>query len=418
MNILLIAYYYPPIISGGSQRPVRMAKYLAKLGNRVTVLAPAYTRANPLEPDVIRIYDASHNMNRRGIRGLQWLFLRISVELLNHLGRYSSIYSRWRRSVMHHADGILQRAKPEVIMATYPPVETLEIGLFLSKKFKLPLVADFRDGLLFEPVEFKRLSRFACLQQRYKKIEAEIASHAAAIITISPYLSAYFKNTYNLENVATIPNGYDPDDLAGAAAKISFAADVFHIVHAGKIALSDSALSLLPFIAALERVLLADMTMAKKMHLHFIGKLTAKEKKSLAALKKKGIISLYGEKDRSFSLAMQRRSDLLLLITPTERPGIAPGKLFEYLAMQKPILALDSGTYAAEILKETKSGWAVPALDPEMISKTIEKIINDRDYRAFMTPIENKIQKYSATCQIKELNTILQQILSAKRSNR
>ncbi len=49
MNILLIAYYYPPIISGGSQRPVRMAKYLARLGNRVTVLAPGYSRKNPPE---------------------------------------------------------------------------------------------------------------------------------------------------------------------------------------------------------------------------------------------------------------------------------------------------------------------------------------------------------------------------------
>jgi glycosyltransferase involved in cell wall biosynthesis len=412
MNILLIAYYYPPIISGGSQRPARIAKYLAKLGNQVTVLAPTYAKTDPPEQNVIRIYDASHNMNRRGIRGWQWLFMRMPVEILNCLGRYSSIYSHWRRRVMRHADAILQRAQPEIIVVTYPPVETLEIGLHFAKKFKLPLVADFRDGLLFESVESKRLSRFACLRQKYKKVEEEIASHAAAIITISPYLSGYFKSTYDLKNVVTIPNGYDPDDRIGLSAKISFDANVLNIVHTGKIALSDAALSLRPFIAAMERVLLADQTMAQKLHLHFVGKLTAREVKALAALKKMGVVSLYGEKKRDFSLAMQRSSDLLLLITPAERPGIAPGKLFEYLAMQKPILALDSGTYAAEIIRETKSGWVVPAHDTEQIGKIIEKIIHDPDFRAVMTPSEENIQKYSATRQVKELNAILQQILS------
>jgi glycosyltransferase involved in cell wall biosynthesis len=418
MNILLVAYYYPPIISGGSQRPVRMAKYLARLGNRVTVLAPSYCRRNPLEQGVMRIYDPSHNMNRRGIRSWQWLFLRSAVEVLNQLGRYSSIYSFWRRNVLRHADAIWQQAAPDVIVATYPPVETLEIGLALAKKFKLPLVADFRDGLLFEPVEARRLGRFASLQKRYKKVEAEIAGQAAAIITISPYLSAYFKNTYDCKTVATIPNGYDPDDLADILPITGFAANVFHIVHAGKIALSDPALSLLPLIAALECILLADNAMARKMHLHFVGKLSVREAKALTALKKKGIVSLYGEKERRFSLALQRSSDLLLLITPTKRPGIAPGKLFEYLAMRKPILALDSGTFAADILQETKSGWAVPAHDPELIRRAIERIIHDRNFRASMTPSAEAIQAFAATRQIKEMNAVLQQVLSAKPVNR
>lgn len=395
-----------------------MAKYLARLGNQVTVLAPSYSKTNPPEPGVIRIYDASHNMNRRGIHGWQWLLLRIPIEMLNYLGYSASIYSHWRHSVMRHADEILQRAQPEVIMATYPPAETLEIGLCLSKKSKLPLVADFRDGFLFEPVESKRLSRFACIQQKFKKIEEEIALQAAAIITISPYLSMYFKNTYNLENVATIPNGYDPDDMADLAVKVSLDVEAFHIVHAGKIALSDSTLSLLPFIAAVERILLSDRTLARKLRLHFVGKLTAKEIKALATLKKKGIATLYGEKERDFSLAMQRSSDLLLLITPAERPGIAPGKLFEYLAMHKPILALDNGTHAAEIVKETKSGWVVPAHDTQTISATIEKMANDPNFRASLAPNEEIVQLYSATRQMNELNKILQQILSAKSSNR
>jgi glycosyltransferase involved in cell wall biosynthesis len=413
MNILLVAYYFPPIVSGGSQRPARMFSHLTKLGNRVTVLAPAYEKTNPPEQNVIRIHDPSHNMNRRGMHRLQWLFQRMPIEIGNYLGKYSSIYSRWQKNVLHTADEILLHAQPELILATYPPVEALQIGLLLSQKAQVPLVADFRDGLLFEPVEAKRLRRFACLRQKYKDIERAIASKATAIITISPYLSAYFKRTYNLQNVTTIPNGFDADDLLNLSAKIAFNASGLHIVHAGKIALSDSTRSLLPFITAIEQLLGADQALAKKLHLHFVGQLSAKEIKALAYLKKMEIVSLYGERDHAFSMAMQRKADLLLLITSAARPGIAPGKLFEYLALQKPILALDNGTYAGEIIRETNSGWIVPAHDVRTISAILEKIMRDRKFRAARTCTAESIQIYSAARQMQQLHTVLQQVRSA-----
>jgi glycosyltransferase involved in cell wall biosynthesis len=414
MNILLLAYYFPPIVSGGSQRPARMFNHLNKLGNRVTVLASTYEKALPPEQNTIRIYDPSHNMNRRGVRRLQWLLQRMPIEIGNYFGKYSSIYSRWQQNVLGKADEILLRSQPEIIIATYPPVEVLQIGLLLSQKAQVPLVADFRDGLLFEPVESKRLHRFTSLQQKYATIEGEIAAKAAAIITISPYLSAYFKRTYNLKNVTTIPNGYDADDLLNLSGKTDFDANVLHIVHAGKIGLSDATRSLLPFITAVEQLFGADPTLAKKMHLHFVGRLSAKEMKALSHLKKRGIVSLYGERERAFSLAMQSRADLLLLITSAARPGIAPGKLFEYLAMQKPILALDDGTFAGEIIRETNSGWIVPAHDSRAIGEILEKIIPDREIRAARTCTAESIEIYSASQQMRQLNAVLQQIHSGK----
>ena len=166
MNILLVAYYFPPIISGGSQRPARMIKHLTRLGNRVTVLAPTYEKAQPPEPNLIRIHDPSHNLNRRGVHRLQWLLRRLAVEIANspreiflHLFRAGSetCCAKPMRS--------WSAPSRRLILATYPPVETLQIGLHLAQKARLPLVADFRDGLLFEPVEAKRMGRFACLQQ-------------------------------------------------------------------------------------------------------------------------------------------------------------------------------------------------------------------------------------------------------------
>ncbi|MCX6557983.1 MAG: glycosyltransferase [Candidatus Aminicenantes bacterium] len=412
MNILLVAYYFPPLVSGGSQRPARMHRHLARLGNQVTVLAPSYTQTDLAGPDLIRVYDPSHNLDRRGLHRLQWFCRRLPVEISNRFGRYSSIYLRWQQEVLRRADAILATARPELILATYPPVESLEIGLRLAQLARVPLVADFRDGLLFEPVEAKRLDRFACLRRRYERIEAEVVAKAAALITVSPYLSAYFESRYGPGNVSTIPNGYDEDDRRDFPAGTEFAGKGLHVVHAGRIALSDATRSLRPFAEAVERLRGADPGLAEKLHLHFIGRLSTGEKRDLARLRRSGLASLHGEKGHAASLAMQRQADLLLLITSAARPGIAPGKLFEYLAVQKPILALDDGTYAGEIVRECGGGWVVPARDARAIGAILEEIIRDRSTLAARIPSAASVQAYSATRQMQQLNALLCHVLA------
>ena len=413
MNILLVAYYFPPLISGGSQRPARMLKHLTRMGNRVTVLAPTYEKAQPPEANLFRIHDPSCNLKRLGRHRLTWLLRRLAVEAANSLGKYASIYSGWKQNALRQADEVLERAEPEIILATYPPVEALQIGLHLAQKARLPLVADFRDGLLFEPVEARRMDRFACLRREYRNIEAATAAGASAIITISPQLSAYFERAYRLKNVTTIPNGYDEEDLPDPPASKETIAGVLRVVHAGKITLSDCTRSLQPFIAAVERLLRTDPELPKKLQVHFVGQLSAGEIRSLGRLKKTGIARIHGPRDHAYSLALQRGADLFLLITSASRPGIAPGKLFEYLALRKPILALDDGTFAAEIIRETNSGWIVPAHDVEAIGAILKKAIHDNGFGASRTGSSAAIQAYAADRQMRKLNDVLQQFHSA-----
>jgi glycosyltransferase involved in cell wall biosynthesis len=176
------------------------------------------------------------------------------------------------------------------------------------------------------------------------------------------------------------------------------------------VALSDATRSLRPFVEALERLRGADAALADKMHVHFIGRLSAREKKDLARLRRSGLVSLHGEKGHAASLALQRRADLLLLITSSARPGIAPGKLFEYLAAQKPVLALDDGTYAGEIVRECGGGWVVPARDARAIGAILEEIVRDRGLLAGRVPSAASVQAYSASRQMLQLNAVLDQV--------
>jgi glycosyltransferase involved in cell wall biosynthesis len=189
MKILLIAYYYPPINTGGTTRPLKMAKYLEQFGHDVTVLTHTYEKTRFTEPGIIRIKDISNNKNRRGVKRFSWFLLRIYTEILNRLGIYHSIYSWWKRKVLKNRDKIMEIAKPDMIIATYPPVETLEIGLSLSKKCNIPLISDFRDGLLFEPIEEKRINQYPCIKKTYRSIEKAAVEHSSAVITITSVIT-------------------------------------------------------------------------------------------------------------------------------------------------------------------------------------------------------------------------------------
>ena len=201
MRILLIAYYFPPLPGPGSLRPAGMAKYLRSSEHDVFVLTQGDRSPKNEEAAIMRIRDSSHNCNRRGWSRIKWLVLRLAVEALNRSGIYASIYSLWKQAVLRREESIMANVRPQAIIATYPPVETLEIGFRFSQKFNLPLIADFRDGLLFEAIESKRLRHFTCVRKHYTAIERQVASEAAALTTVSEPLSRYFRETYDTSRV-------------------------------------------------------------------------------------------------------------------------------------------------------------------------------------------------------------------------
>ena len=121
MKILIIAYYYPPLNTGGTARPVKMTKYLPSFGHDVTVLTHSYENTDFDEPGIIRIKDPSFNKSRdRFMRRCKWLAMRLFTESLNILGIYHSIYTPWKRKTLKLSDRIIEKVKPDVIIATYP----------------------------------------------------------------------------------------------------------------------------------------------------------------------------------------------------------------------------------------------------------------------------------------------------------
>ena len=409
LKVLLVAYHFPPMNSGGVQRPLQMLKFLPRFGVDVSVLTHSYSRSDlRSEPNILRVYDT----NSKGLGKLLHYPLRTLQRLSRVLGRSTSWHGVWARAVKRRSDSIFQIARPDVVLSTYPPVETLDVGLYLSEKYAVPLVADFRDGLLFEPIEGEML-RSPSTRLRYLEIEQSIARQAAGIITVSDPISNYFKSQYEHQAVLTIPNGFDPDEPSVEPSSNELDRTKFNLVYTGRLALSEKGRRASVFMEAVTRVVKDLPEVADKLKIHLVGEFSPAEKAALSELIELGTVHVHGLVERSRSLGFQRAATMLLLVTPTGKTSVATSKLFEYLNSGRPILGVTRNTAAEKIILKTQVGFVVDPADADAIYGILKRLVLEPGFIDSISRCGSEIEKYSRPHQMNILASFLRGFVPA-----
>ena len=402
MKILLISYYYLFKDNTGSLRAQAMAKYLPQNGIEVAVLTYC-AQSNPVSycDGVVGVRD----ITRETVSLPVFYALRILQRGMRWLGVYRGLCENWRDTVLSNADEIIASIRPDVILASYPSVEALEIGVALAEKYSLPLITDFRDGLLFEPLD-TNAQRHRSVREHHQKLEARLVAVSKLILTVSEPISAYFRSHYLHTNVVTLHNGFDTDDIVPDLTW-ALPAEVINIVHTGRLGISRAATAgkgrgVDALVSALNMLQARTPELAKHLQVHFVGHLSSQEKKSLELLFDKNTVKLWGHQPRARALGFQRLADVLLLITAPDQASIATGKLFEYLATDKPILALTRGTEAERIIRDTGTGLVAPPDKPEEIFTALKLLVRQR---GILMPSRNEgsIADFSRSRQLSKL---------------
>ncbi|WP_019937297.1 glycosyltransferase family 4 protein [Bordetella sp. FB-8] len=405
LNALLVAYHYLPENNGGVQRAVAMKRYLPQHGVDVTLLTYrdklSAGAGQAHEDGVVRAFDAT---TRHSLPLIAYVAYRLFRRAATFFGVR---YSLWRRNAIRHAERLISLRRPDVLIASYPPAETLDVALDIGQRHGIPVIADFRDGMIFEPLE-PASQRTAVAMNYLNRMERRVISDAAAIVTISEPISEHYRNA-GVVRVETIPNGFDPAEFSENAKErpAELDPDRINIVYTGRLDRSRAGTRIDALLHALSA--LGSEPAGSRLLLHFFGEYTQDELQAFEPFVKQGIVRVHGLVPRAYALALQQHADVLLLVTATGQRSIATGKLFEYLASGRPILALTQGTAAESIILETRAGWVIAPDDTQKILELLRQIA--QELTLTIQPDKARIKSYERSEQMAQLAKLVREVV-------
>lgn len=375
-KVLIITYYWPPSAGAGVFRWLKFTKYLRSYAWEPII----YTPENPespvndhsLEKDVPadimtikrRIWEPyQYYKTLTGKKQEQ----KIQAGFLNEEKEagLAEKFATWLRGNFFIPDARMFWIRPSVrtlaewlhqnpvdaIVSTGPPHSLHMIALALNEKFNIPWLADFRDP--WTQIDFyDKLMLTAVADKRHKKMEKRVLQQADAVMTVSNSCARDLEQLCN-RKVHVVTNGFDEDDLDTLPA---FRHDHFSITHLGAMNADRNPLALWK---ALEELVAINEQFRKSLKIILIGKTDYAVRQSLDSGGLMSFTELISYKPHKEALQQAAQSAVLLLAlnnTPNVM-GIAPGKLYEYLALRRPILCLGPPAGdAAAIIGETRSG--------------------------------------------------------------
>jgi glycosyltransferase involved in cell wall biosynthesis len=221
----------------------------------------------------------------------------------------------------------------------------------VAARLRVPWVADIRDIWADNPYdEFDQMP--AWLQQLNRWLERRTLRTAAGLATVTPPMTRHYKALFPMP-IETIYNGYDPQDFVGLSEEVVTPDRYLTLGYAGSIYTGRRDPT--PLFQAL-KLMGAE---AENIRVVFCGTEPTHVRALAGQCGVEHLIELRPSIPYKESLRFQRNCDALLLLmwNDVREEGVAPGKLFEYVASLRPILMIGyEKSVAANIIGERSAG--------------------------------------------------------------
>jgi glycosyltransferase involved in cell wall biosynthesis len=400
-RILVVSYYFPPTATVGGHRWHAMCRHLQRLGHETSVVTTAAEAAGPDDDalGVVRVPDlvaspALRRLLRRpplaapaesaaDTASLQ--LEKPAPALLTRVVMPDSYLVSWMPAALAATRRLIAERSIDVVVTTGPPHSTHVIGLLLGRRAPLWL-ADFRDGWGFEPLG----APWPTAPQRAldRALERRVVARADAVLGATRPIADDLADRLG-GRASWVPNGWDPDRAPDGSATAppgnpTASRDTVTLVHTGKLS-GPRGRDPRPLFAAL-RALRAEGPVdgRREVRLVLAGQMDARDQALIAESGLGDAVEYVGVLDRRAVVVLQRDADALLLLTALQRNASeATGKVFEYLASGRPIVALAHDNEAARIVSETCTGVVVPPDDDAAILDALRQMADGRLTRAY-----------------------------------
>ncbi len=417
-KVLIVTYYWPPAGGPGVQRWLKFATYLPDFNVEPILYIPEnphypITDESLLKevPKGIKIYRKpiaepykfaavlSGSKTKRISSGIirtkkQSVLEKILLWIRGNLF-IPDARKYWVKPSVDFLTEIIRQEKIDTVITTGPPHSMHLIGLILKQHLNISWIADFRDP--WTSIGYhKELRLTKRSQEKHKTLEQLVLTSADKIVVTSNTTKNEFAQITQ-KPILVITNGYDTKYQGDTVTDHDFT-----ISHIGSL-LSERNPEILWKV--LSGIVKENPNFRERLRLQLVGVVSQEVMKSIQNHGLEDHVHVLGYLSHSEALKYQQKSQILLLVevNSEETKGIIPGKLFEYMAAKRPILALGPENWEVKrIITETRTGVVFDYEQSEHLKKTLlsyfEKYKNKQLYQA-----STDISKYSRRELTKQL---------------
>lgn len=404
MRVLAISYMVPPMLYPQSIQIGRLLYYLDAEVSLISGDDSGDSKSCDMYPDFHRRLSAHLSLPFR--RRVPSLTHRILFRLSSRYARQPDEYRRWAREAVKPALRwmLAMQPSPEVIVSFGQPMSDHLLGLELSRRSGIPLVAHFSDPWVDDPF----IVRDAISRRSNLELEGNVVERAQRLVFPSGPLRDLVMTKYPrswLEKTAVVPHSfdrslYDSHDRARNGSLV--------LRYLGSLTGTRSPE---PLFVALQMIAADDADLLRDVRVELVGHISQRMRLSRAlALLPEGLVHFRRTVGYLESLRLMRQSDLLLLIdAPIDYSVFFPSKLVDYFGAGRPVLGITSPGVARDLIESfggTTASPASPQQVAEKLAAVIRELRSDRS-RPFLAP-----PQFAAECVVPSFLQVLQSAIS------
>ena len=413
-ELLLFSYFYPPLGGPGIQRPVKLVKYLKDFGWEVDVITVKNIVFHSFDYSMLEENRAKNTFyvpsidpmsilnrifsNKKEITKKVYFKTPEKIKKIIRSSFFIDDKIGWLPFALKKAYKLCRNKKYDAVMATMGPYTSGIIAYYVSRKFKIPLIIDYRDHWTLNPF----LDFFTPLHKLLSRYWEQKILHFSKMITVvsktmKDELITVFGNFLN-NKIQVIYNGFDETDFINNPnieegknrVKFSYIGNFYRLR------------PIKYFIKALEELKYENM-LPKDIEIIFVGNYYRETIDLLRNNNIRELIIIIPQVEHHNAIRYLMESDILLLfIASKEGKGTITGKLFEYLRTGKEILAMiPPDSEAASILREYNYNYISSMENINTIKLNFLKLYNNvKGNRISKKKIDMKYSRKKQTEQL------------------
>lgn len=407
MKVLVIYYKQDAVVS--TLRLGGLIKYLPEFGWEPIILT------NKPSPELNKFkvitvpYDDDYVKRLpkllRNIRNNSNIFLKIIKFTWMAFFLYPDAQKYWYEPALAAVEDLLENENIDAVISSFPPVTPHLIAKSIHENYGIPWIADLRD--LWTQYGYYVYKLFLPRLYMERRLEKNTLSQADYLTIVSEPLAEKLRKIHKNSSIRIIPNGFDPEIVNQGHSLTK----KFSITHAG--GLWNGRRDPRILFEAIKQLKIENKIDINDFEMNFFGPDDDEVwlKGFLKGYDLDEIVKFHGLIPREEVIEREQESQLLLLLlwdNPDEK-GVFTGKLFEYLAAKRPVLALGFvGGVIDDLLQETNAGVSLNQLDEikeEILRSYSEfKSLGSVSYKGN----NNEVEKYSHVEMTKKFVDILE----------